>query len=325
MPTPSLILISSRDEDQKFAGEVAVGAGLSLKACSSPKEGVRLIEEEAPQLVFVDASGEKEYLSFEQAVHETIGLFSDKLNPNHLHFIYSGNLSRSQYLVKSPLFGNAFDRSYGDFKYPGALFAKLVKAQIKNDVFGLQSILGKEAKIQSIRFQRTGQKQDAVDAVRSLAAQLKFQGRAASTIANAVDEVIMNAMFDAPVDATGKRLYSATLRSTDMPLPVDKGVVLQVGYDGVYFAIAVSDQYGSIDKTTLMDHLSRSYADEDYKVKHATASAGLGLATLFSSGGSLHVACESGARSEVTLFYRRTESYREFKNQFQFLSTQFYI
>lgn len=321
----SLLLISNRDDDRGFAAEVAVAAGLSLKMVPSAAEGVKLIAAESPNQVFIDATSEKEYLLFERVAQETLGLFSDRLNPNSIHFIYGGELSGSQYLIKSPLFGNAFDRNYGDVKYTAQLFGKVVKAQCESNVFGLQNLLGPQAKIQSIKFQRTGQKQEAVDAVRSLAAQLKFQGRVSSSIANAADEIIMNAMFDAPVDAMGKRLYSGMARSTDMPLPADKPVVLQVGYDGIYFALTVSDQFGSVDKASLLEHISKNYADEEYKIKLTTASAGLGLATIFSGGGSLFFACEAGVRTEVTLFFRRTESYREFKNQFQFLCTQFYI
>jgi hypothetical protein len=57
----------------------------------------------------------------------------------------------------------------------------------------------------------------------------------------------------------------------------------------------------------------------------ASTGAGIGLATIYRSGGSFFLVSEMRERTEVTLFFRRTDSYREFKEQFRFFSTQFYF
>ena len=54
------------------------------------------------------------------------------------------------------------------------------------------------------------QKQEAAEAVRQYLIQAKIPGRIANSVANAVDELLMNAIFDAPTDAFGKTIYSAT-------------------------------------------------------------------------------------------------------------------
>jgi hypothetical protein len=90
-------------------------------------------------------------------------------------------------------------------------------------------------------------------------------------------------------------------------------------------ALTAIDLFGSLDKNKLLSHISKIYTDEEYKVKTSVAGAGIGLATVFRSGGSFFFVSEARVRTEVTVFFKRTDSFREFKDQFKFLSTQFYF
>ena len=183
----------------------------------------------------------------------------------------------------------------------------------------------KGAKIQVVKLQATNQKQDAVEAVKNYLLAVKFQSRMAAVIANSVDELLMNAMFDAPVDEVGRTLYDSTARSTVIKLDGKNAVEMHVGYDGEYVAISAVDLFGSLDKVKLLKHISKIYTDEEYRVKTQVAGAGIGLATVFRSGGSFFFVSESRVKTEVTVFFRRTENFREFRDQFRFLSTQFYF
>jgi hypothetical protein len=74
-----------------------------------------------------------------------------------------------------------------------------------------------------------------------------------------------------------------------------------------------------------MAHISKVYTNEEYKVRSTVAGAGIGLATVFQSGGSFFFSSDNHVQTEVTVFFRRTDSYRDFKDQFKFLATQFYF
>ena len=147
----------------------------------------------------------------------------------------------------------------------------------------------------------------------------------ATVIANAVDELVMNAMFDAPVDELGKQVYVNTPRNTHFELKEKGRVEMYVGYDSEYVAVMATDYFGSLDKNRLFAHMSKRYVEEAYKVRTTVAGAGIGLATVFRSGGSFFFSSESRTRTEVTVFFRRTNNFREFKDQFRFISTQFYF
>jgi hypothetical protein len=80
-----------------------------------------------------------------------------------------------------------------------------------------------------------------------------------------------------------------------------------------------------LDKAKLLAHVTKVYTEEEYKIKTSQAGAGIGLATVYKTGGSFFFSSESRERTEVTVFFRKTDSYREFRDQFRFFSTQFYF
>jgi hypothetical protein len=314
MSDKSLLLISARPEDHAFAAAVAMSAGLSLRTASDARTGAKIIAEDGAAVILCDVSTDAHYQALEKAIQDAVGLFSDRINSNAIYFLSSQPLEKVQYLIQSPLFGHFVIRNYGDVQDTGTHFGRVVRATLADRAFGLKRLLKDGAKTQALKLQVTTQKQDAVEAVKNYLLAAKFQSRMATVIANAVDELLMNAMFDAPTE-----------RSASIKLENRHAVEMHVGYDGQYIAITAIDLFGSLDKLRLLTHISKVYADEEYKVKTTVANAGLGLATVFRSGGSFFFVSEARVRTEVTVFFKRTASFREFKDQFKFLSTQFYF
>lgn len=321
----SLLLISNRPEDQAFAAEVAMTAGLSLQSVANAREGAAILAQDDTPVIIVDTSSEAQYQEFENAVQDTVGIFSDKVDANLIHFLSSKPLEDVRYLIQSPLFGHFIMRNFRNPQVEGQHYGRILRATLSERAFGLAGLLKEGSKIQVVKLQRSTQKQDAVEAIKNYLIAAKFQTRMATVIANAVDEILMNAIFDAPVDDVGRHTFSATPRSTAIDLNDRNAVEMHVGYDGVHVGITAVDHFGSLDKVKLLSHISKIYTDEEYKVRSAVAGAGIGLATVFRSGGSFFFVSESRTRTEVTVLFQRTDSYRDFKDQFRFISTQFYF
>jgi len=276
-------------------------------------------------VIMVDVSSATQYKQFELAIQNSVGIFSDKISANGIHFISSDDINEVNFLFESPIFGHYICRNYGDPLAAAKRYGYIVRATQKERAFGMKNLIHENTKIQTVIFQNTHQKQEGVEAVRNFLLSAKFKSRMAMTIANAVDELVMNAMFDAPVDELGTQIYSSTPRSTKIKLEGQNSVEMHVGYDGEYVAISAVDLWGSLVKLRLFSHITKRYIDEEYKVKTTVAGAGIGLATVFRSGGSFFFSSESQSRTEVTVFFKRTDNFKEFRNQFRFISTQFYF
>jgi hypothetical protein len=319
------VLWSQREEDLVFGSEIASAANLSLRRVGNVHELVVPLKAGERPIFFIDLGGQETLSHLEQVIQTELGLFSELVNGNSFHFISDADLEECPWLAESPLMGSFILRNFKDAHAAGVRYGRLVEASLGERSFGLSNLLGKSAKVQQVKLSRSTQKQEAVEAIRGYVLAAGFNNRMATVVANAVDEALMNAIFDAPVDSAGKQEKAQVPRTEDFNLDGRNQVEVEVGFDGKTIGVSAIDHFGSVDKTRLLRHMSKVYTNEAYKVKTTSAGAGLGLSSSFQSGGSFYFVCENGSRTEAMLFFTLAENYREFREQFRFLSTQFYF
>ena len=273
---------------------------------------------------FVDVSKIAQLRDFEFEAQKRFGLFSDQLQSNHMHFVSDTEMSENRDAAISPLFGSFYKRYNEDIQKNAEFYGRFVLAGETMTTHELSHFLSPQAGTQTITLTHTNQKQEAAEAVRQYLISAKIPARISNIIANAVDELLMNALFDAPVDDFGKTLYNATSRNQGRELKENEQVKMSIGYDGFYVGVSITDQFGSLDRNRILTHVSSNYRDSEYQIRVSQAGAGLGVATIFKSGGSLIYHCELHAKTEATLLFRTYPNYREFKNQFKLFSAKFY-
>lgn len=200
------------------------------------------------------------------------------------------------------------------------LYARTIHNGLTQQYLNLEGFFPAHSIVQTSRFTDTSQKQEAVEKLRETLLSKGMKNRIMMLAANAADELLMNAMFDAPVDKDGKHIYSCLSRNTKMHFDGGHRVEMKAGILGSCLGISVVDSVGSFDSSKTMGHILRSYVDKAYVLDENIAGAGLGLSILLRSGGSLLFASERGVKTEATVFYNLTESYVEFRDQSRFVS-----
>lgn len=323
-----LLLVSSRPDDLIFANKVAELTGLQLLQTTDLDVITNVIKEKELSAIFVDLGSRENFKAFEAAIHDQVGLFSERLNSNRFHYISDQDLEEKKFLLESPLFGNFIYRKFdGPDKASkaGVRYAYVVKSTMAERAFGIRNFFHPKSQVQTITMKRSTQKQQVVEALRAYLIKAKYPTRMANTIANAVDELIMNAIFAAPTDELGRRTYDQTPRDTDIMLDGKSSIEVSIAFDGIQVGVCATDQFGSVDKEKVLKHLSTLYKDEQYKMKMSTAGAGIGLATTFRNGGSLLFLCEKNSKTEVCVIFERLDNIREFKDQFRYIVNQYYV
>ncbi len=324
----ALILYSSRAEDQQFAMTIAEMTGLEYVHTPELKGAIDAILNYDIGALIIDASYDEKFFHFEKSLEEKVGLFSEKVNTNLFHFLASEDLESINHLTQSSIFGNFILRKYRTpeaAKNAGKRYAYVVRASQKDRAFGLKNFFGENSQIQTVKLKSASQKQHVVEAIRSYLVKAKYPSRMANVIANAVDELVMNAIFTAPVNELGQKTYDKTPRDSEFQLEGKQQVEVTVAFDGSQVGISATDLFGAIDKEKLIYHLSTVYTDESYKIRSSIAGAGIGLATTFRSGGSLLFVCEKNSKTEVAVVFERFDNYREFKDQFRYIAIQYYL
>ena len=273
--------------------------------------------------VFIDAPTEAEYPIIAKQLVEACG---KDLDPARIHFISANPLNDVDYIIRSDLFSNYIQRSACDPQEAGEVYGRLMRASraaahaTVDASSASHRLLGDGATIEMLKPDLSTEKQTAIERVSDFLAGHGFPTRIANRIATATDELLMNAIFDAPVDETGQVIYKHTSRAAEIKLEGRHAVQLLMGFDGKFAAVSVIDRFGSLQKHLLTDKISRTYKDNAYQISNSSAGAGLGVFTVFHSGVSLTYFTQPDVRTESIIFFKKTDSVREFKEQFHFLS-----
>ena len=296
---------------------------LRLNQTQSPQEAAQFIAKYEPVVVFVDVSSEPQYLQFESEFQNFVGLFGEQAFPERIYFLSDQDDSCS-YLFKSPLFSHLLVRGGVHYKNSVHEYSRVIQ-QILNpeSVHTVEGLLKTEAKVQKVKLSKSSQKKDVLEAIRQYVLKAGFNSRMVSLIVNATDELLMNAIYDAPKDEKGAPIHAQTPRTAVFDLDLQNQVELAIGFDGGYLGITVTDLHGSLDREELLSLMSREYTGTEYKLRRHGEGAGLGLSTVFRTGASLFFHCSAKKKTAVSLIFKKVDQYKDFRAQMKFVSTHF--
>ncbi len=184
---------------------------------------------------------------------------------------------------------------------------ELVVTSVKlssGDIFGLEKYLAWGVKVNEATIDTYEAKREALLAVTASARDGGARRPTIARIESVVDELLMNAMYDAPAVATGKAVPTPR-RITD---PVgDAEARLRWAADGRYFAVSVEDRYGALAKDVILDHLLRARQERGRPrapdAPGASGGAGLGLYFILSSVTRFIANLDPGVRTEVICLF----------------------
>lgn len=316
-----VFLVSENETYIQFAQSVSEACSAKL-ANSGTLHGLNGLEDsDSLSAIFLHAGDNTILDHFESR-------FGGKFDSRKVHVIVPfGKRAAVEELVDYDDIGHVILANFSKEQPPdvtGRRYAHFVNASLRKKFEGLSSILPAGAEIISKVITESLQKRFVVEALNTQLTKRKWNPKMAAMVANALDEMIMNAVFDAPVDQQGRQIYQTTPRSANLQLDNRAKVETQIAIQDDFCAVSVTDQHGSIVRKSLLRHVSQGFAESQNIVRpDHLQGAGLGLALVIKSGGSLAFSCQPGQRTEVVAIFGRTASFAQFKNQFQFISTCF--
>lgn len=164
---------------------------------------------------------------------------------------------------------------------------------IRGDLFGAEKYLLWGTDLQETHLARSSQRSELIG---ELAERVRARGQSARVASMAMlvaDELISNAVHNAPVDEGGVHYRQELPRDRELPLDERHRVRLRWGCDARYLAIEVTDWFGSLDQHAILNALARS------DVRQAGGGAGMGLALTYRSCDQLVFNIAPGARTEI--------------------------
>ena len=144
----------------------------------------------------------------------------------------------------------------------------------------------------------------AIDRVLEFAEQAKMRRQVRTAIGAVCEELLMNALYDAPVDDDGKQVFADVdprqRRDTRSPRPVS----IRYAVTDQVFAIAVRDRFGRLAKNTILSYIEKCIHSPD-QIDRKAYGAGLGLYLVANAAASYVVNVAYGIATEVVCTFDR--------------------
>jgi hypothetical protein len=179
---------------------------------------------------------------------------------------------------------------------------------LRGDLFGLDKYLAWGIEPLRIEIRDSREKLACVSRVAEQAERLGVGPRTVALVETIVDELVTNAIYNAPRDPEGRAPYAGLSRREPVELPPREAAVLDFACDGSYIGISLVDPFGSLTQETIVRYLNRCLVErapragtaaEAWGAPTSSGGAGLGLYRVFQSLSKFIVNVEPGRRTEV--------------------------
>lgn len=188
---------------------------------------------------------------------------------------------------------------------PGmTMLTATVAKHVTGDLFGVEKYLPPRTEVGLVRLRDFQGRSTAIDEVLDYADQAGVRSRVRGQIAQVCEELLMNALYDAPVDAEGRLLFGEVDPRDRVEQVSPRPVSLRYASSPAGFYIAVRDRFGRFDKHTVLRYLAKCLHSKQ-QIDRKTYGAGLGLYLIANAASSLAVNVAPGMATEVVCAFDR--------------------
>ncbi len=184
----------------------------------------------------------------------------------------------------------------------GATLAGIASRNFYGNIFGLERYLPYGVRAHTALIGDYHEKAVGMGTIASFARSMNVRRKYLENIERVADELLMNALYDAPLVASQQGLITPDTNGNGMGMPQDR-LVLQYACDGEMFALGVTDHYGALQKDTLIEYVSRCLTSARPLNQETGAGAGLGLYLVCNSVSQLIVNVSPGVATEVIALF----------------------
>jgi hypothetical protein len=184
---------------------------------------------------------------------------------------------------------------------------------LRGDIFGLDKYLLWGVEPYRVSIDDSRMKPQYVRQVSEYAARLGCNPRTIEMVETIVDEVVTNAIYNAPRDVEGKPKYAHLNRREPVTLGIPEKAELQFACDGDYIAVAQCDPFGALTQDTVIAYLNRCLVKGPEQVEAKSGGAGIGLYRVFQSLSKFIINIQPGKRTEVIALIDLRLSMKKFK------------
>ncbi|MBP9084719.1 MAG: response regulator [Kofleriaceae bacterium] len=285
MSDSSILIVHPDRKTQRVVQRILGATGYRVNIADDVEQGIRLIGHHAPALVVVDGSvvlsdrAEAFFDAAEARGTEACMTLLGNTNADDIPKILMRGAVTNLLVHQMPTLAEELTIT--------------AHKLLRRDLFGLEKYLlwGVDPRVAELT-----KGSDRAVLVEQVANDLRTAGqspRVSSMAMLVTDELLSNAVHNAPVDADGHHFRRDLARDQEVMLQPGETVRLRWACDARYVAIEVNDSFGSLDRKTILHALGKN------DVRESGGGAGMGLALTYRSCDHLVFNLSPGRKTEI--------------------------
>lgn len=232
---------------------------------------------------------------------------AQKKNKN-MRFVYLTSEDIPVYvpkLLNHSFVPNVVSRDEEDRLFTIKNYVTTVSKLASRNYFGLEKYLSWGVEVNEIEVSRSDQRREIIKQADEYFSHSGIRTTNRERIKVVAEELLMNAIYDAPRDLSGKAIYNHKSRVEVITLAKNHRARFRYSTDGVFTAISVEDPFGGLDAVTLFRYLERCYSGTGSLNDGRTdkGGGGRGLHQIIENSDLVVFNIDPGSRTEVIALF----------------------
>ncbi len=267
-----ILLFDSNKKNHLISKNVLGGTGLQMELTSNEDEAISYLDTNDYDLILVELVNSPFFAKLREK----------KLTQKTV--ITAPLLVDLKILKDLTDFPNLISRDSGDRGSSAKTLLTTITKILNHDYFGLEKYLSWGVDLQTLHVFRSQDREPARERMLDYFREIGIRGSLLDRAQVSCEELLMNAIYDAPTDfKTGKSLYNHLPRTQPLELPEDQAAILRYGSDGVMMGLSVRDPFGALTRSVIISYLESCYSGNAGIYNKEKGGAGRGLHQIIES------------------------------------------
>lgn len=175
---------------------------------------------------------------------------------------------------------------------------------VTGDLFGIEKYLPANTEVHLTRLREYKGRTAAIDEVLAYAEKIGVRRQVRSAIGQVCEELLMNALYDAPADEFGNPLFAEVELKARLDKLSPRPVSIRYAATETGFAVSVRDRFGRLDKATVLRYIDKCLHSPQ-QIDRKVYGAGLGIYLIANAATQFVLNVAPGMATEVVCTFDR--------------------
>jgi CRP-like cAMP-binding protein len=303
------VLLVESDKKQQVIARMAVGGtGVRLDIANNQEEAAAFISTKKYDAILC----EEAFLDILVTAHK------NKIAP-HLVLLTTPDVTQNLQTMKGlPFVDNIMSRDPEDRSITVRSLLTTMTKVLNHNIFGIEKYLSWGADVQEKTVKSSKERSILKEEMIAFLQQSGIRRSILDRVYLVAEEMLMNAIYDAPADQKGQALYNHLSRKTEINLEKTQESTMRYAIDGMMIAVSVEDPFGTLTKEVIIQYLESCYEGKAGTLNLNKGGAGRGLHQIIENSDLTIFNVKQGVKTEVISLFNLEAGRKDHKPSFHY-------